>query len=113
MLKREYREVLGTALRNDIEKELNIPPVDFWKSRGMWDVSIDKAINKKYKVNILCSRKFYKEVKEYIETAYDFKEENLIANKTHFDNIHCYYSVSEDELMQIYSLLRLKGYTMN
>lgn len=40
MLKREYREVLGTTLRNDIEKELNIPPFDFWKSSGIWDVSI-------------------------------------------------------------------------
>lgn len=113
MLKREYREVLGIALRNDIEKELNISSFDFWRSCGIYRVGVDKGVKKRCNVDIVCSKDQYKRVREYLEEAYNFNEENLVLDERYFDSAHYCYSVSEDKLIQIYGLLRIKGCTTN
>lgn len=111
MLKREYREALGTALRNDIAKALNLF-AGIWSS-GIYRVGVDKGVKKRCNVDIVCSKDQYKRVKEYVEEAYNFNEENLVLDESYFDSAHYCYSVSEEKLMQIYGLLRLKGYKMN
>lgn len=111
MLKREYREVLGIVLRNDIVQELNLF-AGIW-SIGIYRVSVDKGVKKRYNVDIVCSKDQYKRVREYVEEAYNFNEENLVLDESYFDSAHYCYSVSEEKLMQIYGLLRIKGYTMN
>lgn len=111
MLKREYREVLGTALRNDILKELDLF-TGIWSS-GIYRVGVDKGVKKRCNVDIVCSKDQYKRVREYLEEAYNFNEENLVLDERYFDSAHYCYSVSEDKLIQIYGLLRIKGYMMN
>lgn len=111
MLKREYREVLGIVLRNDIAKALNLF-AGIWSS-GIYRVGVDKGVKKRYNVDIVCSKDQYKRVREYLEEAYNFNEENLVFDERYFDSAHYCYSVSEEKLMQIYSLLRIKGYMMN
>lgn len=111
MLKRKYREVLGTALRNDISKELDLF-TGIWSS-GIYRVGVDKGVKKRCNVDIVCSKDQYKRVREYLEEAYNFDEENLVLDERYFDSAHYCYSVSEDKLIQIYGLLRIKGYTMN
>lgn len=113
MLKKEYRNVLGTMLRKDIAKALDLF-TGIW-SNGIYKVSVDKGVKKNCRVDIVCSKDPYvsSKVKEYVEEAYNFSEENLILDERYFDSAHYCYSVSEDTLMQIYGLLRIKGYTMN
>jgi hypothetical protein len=111
MLKREYREVLGTVLRNDIAEALDLF-TGIWSS-GIYRVGVDKGVEKRYNIDIVCSKDQYKRVREYVEEAYNFNEEKLVFDESYFDSAHYCYSVSEEKLMQIYSLLRIKGYTMN
>lgn len=111
MLKREYREVLGTVLRNDIAEALDLF-TGIWSS-GIYRVGVDKGVKKRYNIDIVCSKDRYKRVREYVEEAYNFSEEKLVFDESYFDSAHYCYSVSEEKLMQIYGLLRIKGYTMN